>query len=263
MSDLNLTSLRESACEAARRGAAVLEKWRAQFQVREKGRFDLVTDADVESQQTIRDYLLQQWPDHHFLGEEGPDAEQRPPADSPPLWIVDPLDGTTNYVHDCPLYAVSIGLWFKEEMIVGVVYEPSRDEMFHAAKGQGASVNDRLLKVSDTSTLEQALLGVGFPPQVEKHSEALKYWERFSTQAQALRRTGSTAINLAYVAAGRFDGFWDLDNHVWDVAGGTVLVQEAGGVLTDMDGSLYDPFTPDGIASNGILQPQLLEMFQE
>ncbi len=236
MNDQNVSAYLETACEAARRGAAVLEHWRGKFQVREKGRADLVSEADLESQKTIQSFFQEQFPEHLFLGEEDPTAEKRPEKDSPPVWIVDPLDGTTNYVHDVPAYAVSIGLWMDEEMVVGVVYDPSRDEMFRAAKGQGAWINDTRIQVSETREVARALIGVGFPPDLTKHREALHWFDRYSFAAQSLRRTGSTALNLAYVAAGRFDGFWAFDNHVWDVDGGVVLILEAGGLLTNIDG---------------------------
>jgi myo-inositol-1(or 4)-monophosphatase len=255
----DLTEYREAACEAARRGAAVLEQWRAKFQVREKARFDLVTEADVGSQQAIRGYLEQRFPGHGFLGEEGDGAKARPGPDAPPTWVVDPLDGTTNYVHDCPLYCVSIGLQVAGEMVVGVVLDPSRQELFWAAKGQGAWVNDRRLRTSRAARLDEALLATGFPPDMRGQERALEWWRYFSLRARSLRRTGTTALNLAYVAAGRFDGYWAFDNHAWDVAGGIVLIREAGGTVTNVDGTPFDPYTPDGLASNGPLHPALLE----
>jgi myo-inositol-1(or 4)-monophosphatase len=254
-----LTEYREAACEAARRGAAVLEEWRSRFTVREKARFDLVTEADLGSQRAIRDYLQGRFPGHDFLGEEGPDAKARPRPDAPPTWIVDPLDGTTNYVHDCPLYCVSIGLQVAGEQVVGVVFDPARQEMFAAAKGQGAWLGSRRLQASPTSRLEEALLATGFPPDLRGQERTLEWFRYFSLRTRSLRRTGSTALNLAYVAAGRFDGYWAFDNHPWDVAGGVVLVREAGGVFTNVDGSPFDPYTPDGLASNGPLHPVLLQ----
>jgi myo-inositol-1(or 4)-monophosphatase len=254
-----LTEYREAACEAARRGAAVLEEWRSRFTVREKARFDLVTEADLASQRAIRDYLQGRFPGHDFLGEEGPDAKARPGPDAPPTWIVDPLDGTTNYVHDCPLYCVSIGLQVAGELVVGVVFDPARQEMFAAAKGQGAWLGSRRLQTSPASRLEEALLATGFPPDLRGQERTLAWFRYFSLRTRSLRRTGSTALNLAYVAAGRFDGYWAFDNHAWDVAGGVVLVREAGGVFTNVDGSSFDPYTPDGLASNGPLHPVLLQ----
>lgn len=253
----------EAAREAARRGAAVLEEWRNRFQVREKGRADLVTEADVGSQKAIFSYLASCFPDHAFLGEEEGAAKERPGPGAPPTWIVDPLDGTTNYVHDCPLYCVSIGLEIAGEMVVGVVYEPSRQELFWAAKGMGAWVGERRLKVSQAANLSEALLATGFPPDVEGQERTLEWWRYFALRTQSLRRTGSTAINLAWLAAGRFDGYWAFDNHVWDVAGGMVLVREADGVLTNTDGSPYDPYTADALGSNGVLHPALLQALGE
>jgi myo-inositol-1(or 4)-monophosphatase len=255
----DLTVWREAACEAARRAAAVLEEWRQRFAVREKGRFDLVTDADVASQQVIRTYLAERFPDHAFLGEEDAQTHGRPGPDAPPTWIVDPIDGTTNYVHDCPLYCVSIGLQVAGELVVGVVLDPSRSELFAAARGQGAWLNSRRLSTSRVARLEEALLSTGFPTDLRGQERTLDWWRFFSLRAQSLRRTGSTALNMAYVAAGRFDGYWAFDNHVWDVAGAVVLVREAGGIVTNVDGTTFDPYTPDGLASNGALHPLLVE----
>jgi myo-inositol-1(or 4)-monophosphatase len=253
-----LTTYREAACEATRRGAAALEQWREKFSVREKGRADLVTEADLGSQNAVRSYLQERFPEHAFLGEEGPEAKQRPGPGAPPTWIVDPLDGTTNYVHDLPLYCVSIGLLAGGELVVGVVYDPTRGEMFHAARGQGAFLGAKCLRTSAADRLENALLATGFPPDMSGDEKPLDWWRYFALRTRSLRRTGSTAINLAWLAAGRFDGYWAFDNHVWDVAGGVVLVREAGGLLTDVDGSAYDPFAASALASNGPLHPELL-----
>src|SRR5262249_9769213 len=155
------TNYLAAATEAARRGAAVLEKWRQSaldLEVHEKGRADLVTNADLESQQTIRDYLAQQYPDHHFVGEEDQSSAARPAPDAPPPWIVDPLDGTTNYVHACPLYCVSIGLQVAGELVAGVILEPRRQELFAAATDQGAWLNGKPIHVSRAAALDQALL---------------------------------------------------------------------------------------------------------
>lgn len=255
----DLTIYREAAREAARRGAAVLEDWRNRFQVHEKGRADLVTDADLASQRTVYSYLHERFPDHAFLAEEEGASKTRPAADAPPTWICDPLDGTTNYVHDCPMYCVSIGLQVAGELVVGVIHDPRQKEEFVAAKGQGAWLGSRRLRVSAATSLEEALLATGFPPDLRGQERTLDWWRYFSLRARSLRRTGSTALNLAYLAAGRFDGYWAFDNHVWDVAGGVVLVREAGGVITNVDGTPFDSYTPDAVASNGPLHPLLLE----
>src|SRR3954447_13783782 len=202
--NLSLTEALDAARVAARPAAVGVVSWRSKFQVREKGRFDFVTDADVASQKAIHEYLLGRFPGHEFLGEEDASRHRRPGPDAPPTWIVDPIDGTTNYVHDCPFYCVSIGLQVAGELVVGVVYDPSRDEMFAAARGQGAWLNARPLKVSPAARPEEALIATGFAPDLRGHELALQWWRYFSFHAQSLRRTGSTALNMAYVAAGRF-----------------------------------------------------------
>jgi myo-inositol-1(or 4)-monophosphatase len=259
----DLREYQDAAIEAARRAAVVLETWRTRFAVREKGRFDFVTDADVASQKTIHEYLLGRFPGHEFLGEEDASKHCRPGPEAAPTWIVDPIDGTTNYVHDCPFYCVSIGLQIAGELVVGVVYEPTRNEMFAGAKGLGATLNGRPLQTSKIDKLEQALVATGFAPDLRGKEWALDWWRHFSFRAQSLRRTGSTALNMAYIAAGRFDAYYAFDNHVWDVAGATVLIREAGGIVTNVDGAAYDPYTADAVASNGPLHAELLSVFAQ
>lgn len=258
----DLLPLLDAAKNAALRAADVLEHWRKKFQVKEKGRFDLVTDADVASQRAIHSFLTQHFPMHAFLGEEEGAGNAKPAADAPPTWIVDPIDGTTNYVHDFPFYCISIGLQIAGELVIGVVYEPVRKEMFAAATGHGAWLGSRRLQVSSTPTIEQALLATGFPPDVRGNENSLEWWRYFSFRAQSLRRTGSTALNMAYVAAGRFDGYYAFDNHVWDVAGGTVLIREAGGIVSNVDGSPFDPYTADAVAADPVLHKLLIEIFR-
>ncbi|MFL5242472.1 MAG: inositol monophosphatase family protein [Gemmataceae bacterium] len=166
MTNETLATYLDAGCEAAWRAAAVLEEWRPRFQTREKARFDLVTDADLASQRVIRAFLNERFPDHDFLGEEEgePAGKTRPGRGAPPTWIVDPIDGTTNYVHDFPLYCISIGLEAAGELVAGVVLDPVRKELFRAARGQGAWLNERRLHVSSISDLGQALVATGFPP---------------------------------------------------------------------------------------------------
>jgi myo-inositol-1(or 4)-monophosphatase len=248
----------DAACQAARRGAAVLEEWRSKFSVREKGHSDLVTEADVGSQRAVREYLASRFPEHGFVGEEEGAAKARPEPGAPPTWIVDPLDGTTNYVHDIPAYCVSIGLQVDGELVVGVIFDPRQNELFSAAKGHGATLNGKSLCTSTSPRLSDAVLATGFPPDIRGQERTLDWWRHFAFITRSLRRTGSTALNLAYVAAGRFDGYWGFDNYAWDVAAGVVLVREAGGIVTGVDGSPFDAFNRDGLASNGPLHPQLL-----
>jgi myo-inositol-1(or 4)-monophosphatase len=258
MSPNDLSDCLAAASEAARRGAAVLESWRAKFRVREKGRADLVTEADVASQQAVRSYLLGRFPGHAFLGEEDCPGQPRPGPGAPPTWIVDPLDGTTNYVHDVPAYCVSIGLEAAGGLVVGVVYDPRQDELFAAATGHGATLNGKPIRTSVTADLGDALLSCGFPPDMHGQERQIDWWRYFSLRSRSIRRTGSTALNMAYIAAGRFDGYWAFDNNAWDVAGGTVLVREAGGQVTALDGGRYDWHARPCLASNGPLHPILV-----
>jgi myo-inositol-1(or 4)-monophosphatase len=254
---------RSAAEEAARIGAAVLEDWRSRFSVREKAHADLVTEADQNSQQAIRVFLAARFPDHAFLGEEDPEAKAGKVSPNMPTWIVDPLDGTANYVHDVPAYCVSVGLLVNGVPSVGAIYDPRQSEMFSAATGLGATLNGKPIRVSAIDELRRALLSTGFPPDPDCQERNLRWWRAFSYQAQALRRTGSTALNLAYVAAGRFDGYWAFDNFAWDVTAGIVLVREAGGIVTRIDGSTSDVFQPDIAAGNPAIHSAMLATLSE
>jgi len=258
-----LSDWQSAAEKAARLGAVQLEQWRARFSVSEKAHADLVTEADVASQRAIREFILNRFPDHAFLGEEDPGAKSGTVSPEVPTWIVDPLDGTTNYVHDVPAYCVSVGLMFGGEPVVGAIFDPRQKEMFLAAKGLGATLNTQPIRVSAIGELGRALLSTGFPPDPECQERNLKWWRIFCFQAQALRRTGSTALNLAYVAAGRFDAYWAFDNYAWDVAAGIVLVREAGGIVTQTDGSTVNAFRPDLVAANPILHERLMECLRK
>jgi myo-inositol-1(or 4)-monophosphatase len=252
-----------AAIDAARRGAEELERWRAKFSVREKSRADLVTDADHASQMVVKEALLAAFPHHHFLGEEdaaGKHIEETRPSGDAPVWVVDPLDGTSNYVHDVPAYCVSIGLWADGQPMVGVIHDPRMNEVFSAARGLGAFLNGKPIRVSSVHTLYEGLVSTGFPADYQKQLRNYAAWGKVMVHAQSLRRTGSTALNLAYVAAGRFDGYWAYDNYAWDVMAGAVIVSEAGGRLTTADGKPFDPFRPDLIATNGRFHDELLRV---
>ncbi len=264
ISAADLNRYLDAACEAARAGAAELESWRSRFQVKEKAWADLVTEADVASQTAVKAVLLGHCPEHHFLGEEEcvgkTPQEVRPAPGAPPTWVVDPLDGTANYVHDVPAYCVSIGLVVDGAVVVGVIYDPRQNELFAAAIGRGAFLNGRPIHVSSTSLIRDSLLSTGFPASWEKQQRNLAAWTTPSEHAQGLRRTGSTALNLAYVACGRHDGYWAYDNYPWDLAGGALLVTEAGGALATVDGKPFDCFRPDMVATNGKIQVELLQI---
>lgn len=256
-----------AAIEAARVGAAELERWRGKFSIREKGRADLVTEADEASQKLVKELLLGRFPDHLFIGEEdsvGKSPEEvRPVADAPPAWVVDPLDGTANYAHDVPAYCVSIGLWHAGKAIVGVILDPRQNELFAAALGLGATLNGKPIRVSAVPDVESGMISTGFPANYQKQLRNLEAWKKLTAHAQSLRRNGSTALSMAYVAAGRFDGYWAYDNYPWDVMAGAVLIAEAGGTLCTTDGTPFDPYRPDLIAGNPAVHAGLLKLLVE
>jgi myo-inositol-1(or 4)-monophosphatase len=234
--------------EAARAAGRVLQDWAGRFTVSEKGPADLVTEADVASQAIIHQILSARFPDHAYLGEEG---LQSSPGAADYRWIIDPLDGTSNYVHRFPYYAVSIGLECRGELTAGVIYDPTRDELFAAARGAGATLDGRSICVSRTRPLSQAMVIASFPPGVTADSLPIKRFLAVLPHAQTIHRSGSAALNLAYVAAGRLDAFWSTSLKPWDVAAGALIVAEAGGRVTNMNGGALDIGVPDLLCSNG------------
>ena len=236
------------AQNAARAGGRVLQEWSERFTVTEKSPANLVTEADFESQETILRIIRAEFPQHSFLGEEGlqesnPDSEYR--------WIIDPLDGTSNYVHHFPYYAVSIGLQCAGSLIAGVIFDPTRDEMFAASRGQGATLNDHPIQPSAVDNMSQAMAVASLPVAADQRGPAIDRFLRVLESAQTVQRTGSAALNLAYVAAGRLDAFWSSSLKPWDVAAGALIVEEAGGQATRMDGTPLQIEIPDILASNG------------
>ena len=224
-------------CEtAARAGGEQLKKSMGKFEVREKGPSDWVTDADIASQEAIEKIIRQAYPDHDFRGEE--DTEVRDTG-SPFVWHVDPLDGTTNYVHGAPPFCVSVGLAEEGQVVAGAIYDPVVDECFTAQRGEGAFLNGKQISVSSVQSLKEALVTASFPPLVDPESEDIQAFLRVLRSAGSLRRTGSAALNLCYVAAGRFDAFWAGTIKSWDVAAGVLLVREAGGIVTAPDGGPF------------------------
>ena len=232
-------------CEkAARRSGAILTEMLGRVEVREKGRADLVTEADFASQEAIREAVLEAFPDHSFLGEEQGAGFDRPgaytaPAESEYRWIADPLDGTTNYVHQVPHFSVSLALEHRGKLLAGCVFDPILDECFLATSGGGAQLNGKAIQTSRVSSLSKSLAAVGFAPGCKGDSAELRMFLRGLERCQALRRTGSAALNLAYVAAGRFDASWSMSTKIWDVAAGVLLIREAGGLVTAPDGGRF------------------------
>lgn len=232
-----LSILLETCEIAVRAGSEELLRWRDLFTAREKGMCDLVTDADFASQQAIRDVILTEFPDHGFLGEESPDFVQ---LERPYCWVVDPLDGTTNYVHGFPFYSVSVAVAQEGRIVAGAVYDPLAKMCFKAALGQGSWLNEEPIKVSGETEIGQALVAVSFPPQARTDSPDIRAFLRISPICRAVRRTGSAALNLAYVACGCLDAHWAAAIHSWDSAAGVLLVSEAGGVVGSFGGEDYN-----------------------
>jgi myo-inositol-1(or 4)-monophosphatase len=246
-------------CEAAARaGGEQLLAWRGRFQTREKGVADLVTDADVASQRAIQAVIASRYPEHAFIGEEqGASTTTREPHQF--AWVVDPLDGTTNYVHGYPNYAVSVAVARGSQVLAGVIYDPLRNECYTAADGHGAWCNGTRLRTTNASKLADALVAVSLPARVHRDSPDLLDFVEVVQVSQGVRRTGSAALNLAQVASGALDAFWATHIHPWDVAAGVLLVREAGGVVTARDGGEFDLWNPHFLAAAGDeLQGELL-----
>lgn len=238
----------KTVCErAARAAGAVLLDWAGRFSAREKGPSDLVTEADLAAQEVIREQVLAAFPDHGFLAEEQ-HANIASQADGL-RWIVDPLDGTMNYVHGVPNYAVSIALEQRGQLLVGTVLDPVNGECFSAARDQGAWLNGRRLRVSAANELSQALVAASFPARVERNDREIADFIEVTVRAQGTRRMGSSALNLCYVAAGRFDGYWSTSTKTWDIAAGALMILEAGGVISHYGGGPLDLARPQFIAA--------------
>lgn len=228
--------------EAARAGGRVLTEWLGRFTASNKGPRDLVTEADHASQREIRRILHGAFPDHGFIGEES-SPEEREAAGVGMRWIVDPLDGTSNYVHGFPAYCVSIGLAHGDDLLVAAIYDPVHDELFTARRGGGAACNGRPIKAAAKTDPASALVAVSFPAHVTRESEAVADFLAVVPHVHAIRRTGSTAINLAYLACGRLDAFWVRRIACWDVAAGLLIAREAGAVIGSFAGDTKTPIS--------------------
>jgi myo-inositol-1(or 4)-monophosphatase len=238
-------------------GRVLAEKFGRVIQISQKGEIDLVTEADLASEKLIIERIQTHYPRHSILAEES-GASDHERAEF--RWIVDPLDGTTNYAHGYPCFCVSIGLQRNDELVIGVIYDPIRDEMFSAERGEGATLNGRRIRVSETQSLDRALLCTGFPYDVRGRGDFARHFTNFIMYSQGVRRDGSAAMDLAAVACGRFEGFWEEGLHPWDVAAGVVIVEEAGGQVSRYDGSKIDIHRPPIVASNGLVHQEMLEV---
>jgi len=262
-------------------GALMRQNYQKPHEITMKGTIDPVTETDFQCQEIIINIIKQAFPDHGFLAEERAgegEGGQPPPAapdhprpglaweaDPPPAcrWIIDPLDGTVNFAHGFPMFCVSIALERDGALEYGVVYDPLRDELFEGRRGGGATLNGRPIRVSGAAKLEQALIGTGFPYDIrERVPQTLARLGRMLAGAQGVRRAGSAALDLGYLACGRLDGFYEEHLKPWDTAAGILLVTEAGGTITTFAGGDYDLYSPDIVASNGRLHEKIMDIIR-
>src|SRR5208282_5587395 len=240
-------------------GRLLMEHFCRRVKIEYKGDVDLVTVADRKSEALILERIRKQFPTHDVMGEEGTRIE----TGSDYKWYVDPLDGTTNFAHGYPVFCVSLGVEFRGQRIAGVIYDPTRDEMFAAELGGGARLNGAAIHVSATANLGECLVGTGFPSHKRHKSPNIYFYHQITLRTHGVRRAGSAALDLCNVASGRFDGFWEFNLNPWDTAAGVLIVEEAGGKVTRFDGSPFRLDSSETLASNGLVHDALVHEFQE
>jgi myo-inositol-1(or 4)-monophosphatase len=252
--------LPEVSAIAREAGALLMTYFDRRIAIEYKGDADLVTAADRASEKLIVGKLRELWPSHEIVGEEGTRDNT---GTSDYRWYVDPLDGTTNFAHGYPVFCVSIGLEYRNELIVGVLYDPTRNELFAAAKGSGATLNGKPIHVSNTRTLSESILATGFPSHKRHKNPNIHFYHQITLRTHGIRRAGSAALDLANVACGRYDGFWEFNLNPWDTSAAVVIVREAGGVVTKFDGSAFNIDSREVLASNRLLHEELMQNFRE
>jgi myo-inositol-1(or 4)-monophosphatase len=240
-------------------GALLMEFFHRRVKIEYKGEADLVTEADRSSEKLILQRIRAYWPHHEVIGEEGARIE----TGSDYRWYVDPLDGTTNFAHGFPVFCVSLGLAFRGKRKAGVLYDPTRDELFAAELGKGAYLNRQKIEVSKTAKLAQSLVATGFPSHKRHKNPNIYFYHQLTLRTHGLRRAGSAALDLACVASGRFDGFWEFNLNAWDTAAGILIVEEAGGKVTGFQGQPLEITDRDVMASNGLIHAELVNEFRE
>lgn len=244
--------------ETAREAGELLLSYFGKVAIEYKGDVDLVTEADRKSEKLIIERLKSRWPAHDTTAEES----ARTATGSEYRWYIDPLDGTTNFAHGNPVFCVSIAVDRKGERIAGVVFDPTRKEMFSAEKGAGAELNGRKIHVARTARLAESLLATGFPSQKRHKNPNIHFYHQLSLRTHGVRRAGAAALDLSYVACGRYDGFWEFNLNPWDTAAGVLMVEEAGGKASGFFGDPFDIASREVLASNGILHAELVEQFR-
>jgi len=257
-----LTPLLNFAKQIALEAGQLLVQRLGSAQITNKGDIDLVTEADIAAEQLIIDRIRSYYPRHSILAEESGEAVVVGTTLSEWKWIIDPLDGTTNYAHGYPCFCVSIGIERNGVLEMGVVYDPMRNEMFAAERGQGTTLNDRRIRVSDVEELNRAMLVTGFPYNVRERPNFAREFTIFTMNAQAVRRDGSAALDLAYVACGRFDGFWEDGLNPWDMAAGVILIEEAGGRVSNYQNQPLSIYTKKVLATNGLVHEAMLRLLK-
>jgi len=250
------------ATDIAREAGNLLVQKLGTAKVTTKGEINLVTEADIAAENLIIDRIRSYHPQHGILAEESGEAVLKGKP-SEWKWIIDPLDGTSNYAHGYPCFCVSIALERAGQLEVGVVYDPMRDEMFAAERGRGATLNDRKIRVSSVEELSGAMLCTGFPYNVRERSDFARDFTNFTMNAQAVRRDGSAALDLAYVACGRFDGFWEDGLSPWDIAAGALLILEARGRVTNFNDQPLDIYNEQVLASNGLIHDAMMHVLRK
>ncbi len=241
-------------------GKILLGKFGRKINISKKGEIDLVTEADLASEKFIIEKIKSYYPQHSILAEESGEAVLI--GESKWKWIIDPLDGTTNFAHGYPCFCVTLAVEYKDEIVIGVTYDPTRDELFVAEKENGATLNNQKISVSETEELGNSLLVTGFPYDISQRENFTRHFNEMLLSSRAVRRDGSAAIDLAYVACGRFDGFWEEGLNPWDVAAGVLLIEEAGGLVSYFDGSKYSIYEPPICASNGLIHNEMLNILK-
>ena len=249
------------AIETARDAGQILLERFGRTTVMKKGDIDLVTEADLASEAMIIERIKSHFPKHSILAEEAGEAVIIG-GDNTWKWIIDPLDGTTNYAHGYPCFAVNLALEHEGEIVIGVTFDPTRDELFAAEKGKGATLNGKPIRVSSSADLGESLICTGFPYDFKRREDFARHLTQFLLNSRGVRRDGSAAIDLAYVACGRFDGFWEEGLKPWDLAAGKLLIEEAGGWVTNYDGSAFSIYKPPICASNGKIHGQMLAVLK-
>ncbi len=245
--------------DLAREAGALLLSYFGKVAIEYKGDADLVTQADRSAEELIVARIRKEWPTHDLIGEEGSRTE----TGSDYRWYIDPLDGTTNFAHGFPVFCVSMGLEYKNELIAGVIYDPCRDEMFAAEKGSGSRLNARAIHVSRISRLAESLLATGFPSHKRHKNPNIHFYHQITLRSHGVRRAGSAALDLCCVAAGRFDGFWEFNLNSWDTAAGVLLVTEAGGKVTNYAGASISIDGREVLATNGLVHSEILSEIQQ